>query len=85
MTGPDGDGHGASGGSRVDRPTSLEFTDAFAETDRTPLADAPVSKVTVQLIEREGGTRIEMQVRSDSPRTWSGSWTWVRSMGCDRP
>ncbi len=54
MTGPDGDSHGAPA---VDPPISLEFTDAFTDADGTPVADMPVNTVTVQLTEREGGTR----------------------------
>jgi uncharacterized protein YndB with AHSA1/START domain len=50
----------------VDSPTSLEFTDAFAEPDGTPIADMPVSTVTVQLTERDDGTRMERRVMLDS-------------------
>jgi uncharacterized protein YndB with AHSA1/START domain len=50
----------------VDPPTSLDFTDAFADTDGTPIADMPVSKVRVQLIEREGGTQMEMHSTFES-------------------
>ena len=40
MTGPDGDRHhGVWRVTAVDPPTSLEFTDAFAETDGTSIAD----------------------------------------------
>ena len=67
MTGPEGD---ASWGTwrvtAVDPPTSLEFTDAFAETDGTPIADMPVSKVTVHLTERGGGTRMEILAAFES-------------------
>src|SRR5215216_3255019 len=38
MTGPEGDTHrGVWGVTAVDPPTSLEFTDAFADTDGTPI------------------------------------------------
>jgi uncharacterized protein YndB with AHSA1/START domain len=67
MTGPEGD---ASWGTwrvtAVDPPTSLEFIDVFAETDGTPIADMPVSKVTVHLTERGGGTRMEMHAAFES-------------------
>ena len=62
MTGPEGDTpRGMWRVTAVDPPTSLEFTDAFADADGTPIADMPSSTVTVQLAERDGGTRMEMQ------------------------
>ncbi len=61
LTGPEGDTtRGMWRVTAVDPPTSLEFTDAFADTDGTPIADMPVSNARVQLIERDGGTRMEM-------------------------
>jgi uncharacterized protein YndB with AHSA1/START domain len=66
MTGPEGDSWGTWRVTAVDPPTSLEFTDAFADTDGTPLADSPVSRVRVRLTERDGGTRMEMQSRFES-------------------
>jgi uncharacterized protein YndB with AHSA1/START domain len=67
MTGPEGD---ASWGMwrvmAVDPPASLEFTDAFANTDGTPIADMPVTRVTVQLTEGDAGTRMEMHLRFES-------------------
>ena len=62
MTGPEGDSHGMWRVTAVDPPTSLEFTDAFADTDGTPIADTPVTTVRVRLTERDGGTRMEMQL-----------------------
>jgi uncharacterized protein YndB with AHSA1/START domain len=50
----------------VDPPTSLEFTDAFAETDGTPIADMPVSTIRVRLVDRERGTRMEMRAMFES-------------------
>ena len=50
----------------VDPPTSLEFTDAFADTAGKPITDMPVSKVRVQLTERDGGTRMELQSTFES-------------------
>ena len=50
----------------VDPPTSLQFTDAFADADGTPVADMPVSTVRVELTERGGGTRMEMQSAFES-------------------
>jgi uncharacterized protein YndB with AHSA1/START domain len=67
MTGPEGDTHhGVWRVTAVHPPTSLEFTDAFADQDGTPIADTPVHKVTVQLTDREGGTRMEMRSRFES-------------------
>jgi uncharacterized protein YndB with AHSA1/START domain len=67
MTGPEGD---ASRGmwrvTAVDPPTSLDFTDAFADTDGTPIADMPVHRVRVRLTERDGGTRMELHSTFDS-------------------
>ena len=67
MTGPEGDTHhGVWRVTAVDPPTSLEFTDAFAETDGTPIADMPVSAIRVRLVDREGGTRMEMRAKFES-------------------
>jgi uncharacterized protein YndB with AHSA1/START domain len=67
MTSPEGDtSRGMWRVTAVDPPTSLEFTDAFADADGTPIADMPVHKVRVRLIERDGGTRMEMHSRFES-------------------
>jgi uncharacterized protein YndB with AHSA1/START domain len=66
MTGPEGDARGMWRVTAVDPPTSLEFSDAFADTDGTPVADTPVSLVTVRLTEHDGGTRMEMQMTFES-------------------
>jgi uncharacterized protein YndB with AHSA1/START domain len=67
MTGPDGDKHwGMWRVTAVDPPASLEFTDAFADSDGTPKADMPGHSVTVQLTERDGGTRMEMKSTFES-------------------
>jgi len=66
MTGPEGDTWGMWRVTAVDPPTSLEFTDAFADTDGTPIADMPVNRVRVRLTERHGGTRMEMHSRFES-------------------
>jgi uncharacterized protein YndB with AHSA1/START domain len=67
MTGPEGDtSRGMWRVTAVDPPTSLEFTDAFADADGTPIADMPTHWVTVRLIERDGGTRMEMHSRFES-------------------
>jgi uncharacterized protein YndB with AHSA1/START domain len=67
MKGPDGDAsRGAWRVTIVDPPGSLEFTDAFADADGTPVADMPSNTITVRLVEREGGTRMEIQARFES-------------------
>ena len=67
MTGPEGDQHwGMWRVTSVDPPTSLQFTDAFADPDGTPLEDAPVSEISIRLLEREGGTRMEMRSSFES-------------------
>jgi uncharacterized protein YndB with AHSA1/START domain len=67
MTGPEGDrSWGTWRVTAVDPPTSLEFTDAFADADGMPIADMPVSKVRVQLTERGGGTRMEIRSAFES-------------------
>jgi uncharacterized protein YndB with AHSA1/START domain len=67
MTGPEGDkSRGMWRVTAVEPPTSLEFTDAFADADGKPIADMPGSKVTILLGERDGGTRMEMRSKFDS-------------------
>jgi uncharacterized protein YndB with AHSA1/START domain len=66
MAGPDGPVWGAWCVSAVDPPTSLEFVNAFADPDGTPVADQPTFTVRVQLTERDGGTRMQMHVRFES-------------------
>jgi uncharacterized protein YndB with AHSA1/START domain len=62
MTGPEGDiHHGVWRVNAVGSPTSLEFTDAFADQDWEPIADMPVNTVSVRLTERDGGTRMEVR------------------------
>ena len=67
MTDPEGDRlRGMWRVTAVDPPASLEFADVFADADGTPIADMPVSGVSVRLTERETGTRMEMRSRFDS-------------------
>jgi uncharacterized protein YndB with AHSA1/START domain len=51
----------------VDPPSSLEFIDAFADSEWAPIADMPTHTVRVELSEREGGTRMEMRSTFESP------------------
>lgn len=62
MTGPDGDQpRGWWRVTSVNPPKSLEFTDGFANEDRTPDADMPITRVHMQLTEHGGGTRMELR------------------------
>ncbi|MFC7893711.1 SRPBCC domain-containing protein [Streptomyces sp. NPDC057381] len=61
MTGPEGDKYrGWWRVATVDAPTSLEFTDGFADQDGVPDAGMPTTTTRVTLTERDGGTRMEM-------------------------
>ena len=67
MTGPEGDrSHGTWRVTAVDPPASLQFTDAFADPDGKLVADMPLSTVRVELTERDGGTRMELQSAFES-------------------
>lgn len=62
MTSPEGEQH--RGWWRiiaVTPPTSLEFTDGFADQEGNPIEDMPVSTVSIKLSENAGGTRMEMR------------------------
>ncbi|AKZ58508.1 putative glutathione S-transferase-related transmembrane protein [Streptomyces ambofaciens ATCC 23877] len=62
MTGPEGDQYrGWWRITSVDAPTSLEFTDGFADAEGVPSADMPTTSTRVTLTERDGGTRMEMR------------------------
>ncbi len=67
MTGPEGElHHGVWTITVVQPPASLEFTDAFAEPDGTPVADGPVTTIRVLLVDREGATRMEVRAMFES-------------------
>jgi uncharacterized protein YndB with AHSA1/START domain len=66
MTGPDGAMWGAWRFRAVEPPTSLEFTNAYADADGTPVADMPVFTARVRLTERAGGTRMDIHLRFES-------------------
>jgi uncharacterized protein YndB with AHSA1/START domain len=62
MTGPGGEQtRGWWRVTSVAAPTSLEFTDGFANRDGTPNADTPTTAVRVRLTEQDGGTRMELR------------------------
>ncbi len=68
MTGPEGERyHGWWRVTSVDAPTSLEFSDGFADQDGKPLADMPVQTVQMQLVGSGGGTRMVLRSIFDSP------------------
>jgi uncharacterized protein YndB with AHSA1/START domain len=66
MTGPEGPMWGAWRIQAVDPPTSLEFINAYANPDGTPVAHMPIFTVSVRLTARDGGTRMEMRSRFES-------------------
>lgn len=64
MTGPEGDQHrGWWTVVAVERPTSLEFVDGFADADGTPNLDMPTTSAVVTIRALEVG-RTEMEVTS---------------------
>jgi uncharacterized protein YndB with AHSA1/START domain len=67
MTGPEGDKHyGWWRVTSVNAPTSLEFTDGFADQDGTPSADMPSTSVRMELTAHDGGTRMVLRSVFDS-------------------
>jgi uncharacterized protein YndB with AHSA1/START domain len=67
MTGPEGEkSRGWWRITSVDPPTSLEFTDGFANQDGTPNAGTPTTAVRMRLAEHDGGTRMELRFVFDS-------------------
>ena len=62
MTGPEGDKHrGWWRVTSVAPPTSLEFTDGFADPDGTPSPTMPTTTVSMRLTEQDGRTRMEIR------------------------
>lgn len=67
MTGPQGERYGGIWrATAVDPPAFLEFASLFADSDGSPIADMPVSTVSVRLSERDGGTRMKMRTTFES-------------------
>jgi uncharacterized protein YndB with AHSA1/START domain len=67
MTGPEGDTHrGWWRVTSVAPPTSLEFTDGFADDEGEPKEDMPITAVQIQLADHDGGTRMEIRSSFDS-------------------
>jgi uncharacterized protein YndB with AHSA1/START domain len=62
MTGPGGEqSRGWWRVTSVAPPSSLEFTDGYANRDGTPNADTPTTAVQMRLTEHDGGTRMELR------------------------
>jgi uncharacterized protein YndB with AHSA1/START domain len=80
MSGPDGEqARGWWQVRSVEPPTSLAFTDGFANADGTPNADMPSAAVQVRLTEHEGGTRMELRYVFESRehmREWERTGTF---------
>ena len=67
MTSPEGEKYrGWWRITTVQPPTSLEFTDGFADQDGNPVPDMPVSTVRMQLSPHDGGTRMELRSAFES-------------------
>jgi uncharacterized protein YndB with AHSA1/START domain len=67
MTGPEGDEpRGWWRVTSVDPPTSLPFTDGFANDDGRPNEEMPAMSVEVRLSERDNGTRMEIRSTYES-------------------
>jgi uncharacterized protein YndB with AHSA1/START domain len=67
MTGPEGDTHrGWWRVTAVDPPTSLEFTDGFADEEGEPKEDMPITAVQIRLSDNDGSTRMEILSSFDS-------------------
>jgi uncharacterized protein YndB with AHSA1/START domain len=68
MTGPGGEtSRGWWRVTAVDPPSSLEFTDGFADENGTPNADTPTTRVQMRLAEQDGRTRMELRFVFASP------------------
>ena len=62
MTSPEGEqSRGWWRVTSVNPPTSLEFTDGFANQDGTPNAETPTTAVQMRLTEQDGGTRMQLR------------------------
>ena len=77
MVGPEGPMWGTWRVTAVDPPTSLEFINAFADTDGTPVAEMPIFKARVRLTDHDGGTRMEIHERFESREDME----WMVNMG----
>jgi uncharacterized protein YndB with AHSA1/START domain len=77
MTGPGGEtSRGWWRVTAVDPPTSLEFTDGYANRDGTPNADTPITAVRVRLTETERGTRMVLRFTFESTEHMQNLERW---------
>jgi len=64
MQGPDGEtSYGLATYDRIDEPTLITYTDAFAHADRTIDEDMPVMPITVEFTESNGRTTLTSRAR----------------------
>ena len=72
MTGPEGEKtRGWWRITAVDPPTSLEFTDGWANDDGTPNEQLPTTAVQMRLTEHHPGTRMELRFGFASREHWA--------------
>jgi len=77
MTDQEGDkSHGRWHVTSVNPPTSLGFTDGFANHDGSPSPGTATTDVQVRLTERDGGTRMELRFLFESPEHWELLERW---------
>jgi uncharacterized protein YndB with AHSA1/START domain len=77
MTGPGGErSRGWWRVTSVDPPSSLEFTDGFADQDGAPNPEMPTTAVRMRLAEHDGGTRMELTFVLESSRHWELLERW---------
>ena len=67
MTSPEGEKHaGIWLVTAVDPPLWLQFDDFFADADWELIPDLPVTRVSIRLLEHDGGTRMVMRSTFES-------------------
>ena len=85
MTGPGGEqSRGWWRVTAVDPPSSLEFTDGFANADGTPDTETPITAVRVRLTGNEPGTRMELRFAYDSREEMEQMERWGTFEGISR-
>ena len=77
MAGPEGPMWGTWRVTAVAPPTLLDFVNAFADTNGTPVADMPIFTARVRLTDHNGGTRMEIHQRFESRKDME----WMVDMG----
>jgi uncharacterized protein YndB with AHSA1/START domain len=77
MTGPEGERSRAWWRiTSVTPPTSLDFTDGFADQDGNPNPDRPPTTVQMQLTEHDGRTRMELRFVFESTEHMEQEERW---------